>query len=309
MQTNMPIGYKMINGKIVIDKYKSKTVCKIFYEYVGGKTIFAMSKELTLNKVPNGNNKTNWTHGAVGRILENVKYLGDDIHPKLIDQEMFDKAAEIRAQRIKKLGRNFHANSIQNENIFSNKVFCGNCGEVYRIYVEHSGNSCEKKKWKCKKYIYKNKAFCKNLFYTKEELTELSLKAINMVIVKPKLLDQKPKRYKPRKSDDLVEVERQIEEIEEEEKFASPILKNHIFKRAVLTYNESQIDSYDVHTSVIKEVLADTKPLMELEEEIFSQIIDRITIYEDGKVKVQFISGVTITEQYKQGKGDRDGNN
>ena len=308
MQTHIPTGYKMVNGKLVIDEVKSKTILKIFNEYVGGKTILALSKELTANKVPKGTGKTNWTHGAVGRILENVKYLGDDIHPKLIDQELFDKATQRRNQRLKKLGREFHANSFQNENIFSNKVFCGTCGEVYRIYVEHSGKPYEKRNWKCKKYTYKNKAFCKNLFYTKDELTEISLKAINMVIANPKLLEQKPIRFKPRKSDELVEIERQIEELEEDEKFASPILKDLIFKRAVLTYNQSQIDSYDVHTGIIKEVLGDTKPLTELDEEIFSQIIDRITIYEDGKVQVRFINEVTMTEQYKQGKEDSDGN-
>ncbi len=228
-----------------------------------------------------------------------MKYLGDDIHPKLIDQELFDKVAKKRTHRIKKLGREFHANSFQNENIFSNKVFCGTCGEVYRVYVEHSGKPCEKRNWKCKKYIYKNRVQCRNIFYTKEELIELSIKAINMAINTPKILEQKPVQYKPRKSDELLEVESQIESLEENEAFASPALKELIFKRAILTYNESKVDNYDVHTQVIKEVLEDAKPMTELDEEIFRQIIDRITIYEDGKVKIQFINGVTITEQYK----------
>ncbi len=297
----------MVNGKLVIDKVKSKTVLKIFHEYVGGKTILALSKELTANNVPKSTDKTNWTHGAVGRILENIKYLGDDIYPKLIDQKLFDEATKRRTRRVKKLGREFHANSFQNENIFSGKVFCGTCGEVYRIYVEHSGKPCEKRNWKCKKYIFQNRVFCRNLFYTKEELTELSLKVINMVIENPKLLEQKPIRFNPRKSDELAEIERQIEELEDEELYASPTLKDLIFKRAMLTYNESQIDSYDVHTGIIKEVLEDAKPLTELDEEIFSQIIDRITIYEDGKVQVRFINGVTTTEQYKQGKEEQNG--
>ncbi|MFI3225898.1 MAG: recombinase family protein [Clostridia bacterium] len=306
MQTHMPIGYKMINGKIVIDEVKSKTVLKIFNEYVGGKTILALSKELTANQVPNASNKTNWTHGAVGRIMDNVKYLGDDIHPKLIDKELFDKAAERRTHRIKKLGREFSHNSFQNENVFSNKVYCGTCGDVYRIYVEHSGKPYEKRYWKCKKYIYQNRALCKNLFYTKEELTEISIKAINMVIANPQLLDQKPMEYKPRKSNELVEVEQEIEKLEEDEQFASPTLKDLIFKRAVLTYNESKINSYEVHTDIIKEVLTGTEPLTELDEEVFSQIVDRITIYEDGKVQVRFINGVTITEQ-KRRKEDSNG--
>lgn len=301
MKTYIPIGYQMENGKLIIDGVKSQTVIKIFNEYVGGKSILALSKELTANQVPNANDKTNWASIAVGRILENVKYLGDELHPKLIEQEIFEQAAAIRVRRNKQLNRGIFRADLQKKNVFANKVYCGTCGEVYRMYVEHSGKPYEKQRWKCKKYIYKNRVLCRNLFYTKEELMELSINTINMVITKPKLLEQKPVRYKPRKSKKLLEVERKIEVLEENEEFSSSELKDLIFKRAMLTYQESKVDDYEVHTQVIQEVLADVAPITKFDEEIFCQIIERITIYEDGTVHIRFINGVTITEQYKFG--------
>ncbi|WP_317854437.1 recombinase family protein [Chakrabartyella piscis] len=307
MKTYIPIGYKMENGKLVIDEVKSQTVIKIFNEYVDGKSILALSKELTANQVPNANDKTNWASIAVGRILENVKYLGDELHPKLIEREIFEQAAAIRARRNKQLNRGIFRTDYQKKNVFTNKIYCGTCGEGYRMYVEHSGKPYEKRRWKCKKYIYKNRVLCRNLFYTKEELMELSIKAINMVITKPKLLDQKPVRYKSRKSEELLELERQIETLEENEAFSSSELKDLIFKRAMLIYEESKVDDYEVHTQLIQEVLADVTPLTEFDEEIFCQIIERITIYEDGMVQIQFINGVIITEQYKLGKEDENG--
>ncbi|WP_317854471.1 recombinase family protein [Chakrabartyella piscis] len=307
MKTYIPIGYKMENGKLIIDEVKSQTVIKIFNEYVAGKSILALSKELTENQVPNANDKTNWASIAVGRILENVKYLGDELHPKLIEQEIFEQAAAIRVRRNKQLNRGIFRTDYQKKNVFANKIYCGTCGEVYRMYVEHSGKSYEKRRWKCKKYIYKNRVLCRNLFYTKEELMELSINAINMVITKPKLLDQKPVRYKSRKSEELLGVERQIETLKENEMFSSTELKELIFKRAVLTYKESKVDDYEVHTKVIQEVLTGVAPLTEFDEEIFCQIIERITIYEDGNVQIRFINGVTITEQYKPGKEDENG--
>ena len=99
MQTHLPIGYKMVDGKIQIEQEKSAAVKKIYSEYVNGKSILAISKELKENNVPNANNKTNWTHGAVGKILQNTKYMGDDLYPPLISKELFHQAQEKRQQK------------------------------------------------------------------------------------------------------------------------------------------------------------------------------------------------------------------
>jgi len=32
----------------------------------------------------NANNKPSWNHGAIGKILENTKYLGDALYPQMI---------------------------------------------------------------------------------------------------------------------------------------------------------------------------------------------------------------------------------
>lgn len=37
--------------------------------------------------------------------MENRHYLGDDFYPAIIDQETYDKAADIRLERAGKLGR------------------------------------------------------------------------------------------------------------------------------------------------------------------------------------------------------------
>ena len=73
----MPIGYKMINGNIEIDEEQAKTVKTIFEEYTEGKSMLAIAKELTEKGIFNANKKTNWNHGSVGKILQNVKYMGD----------------------------------------------------------------------------------------------------------------------------------------------------------------------------------------------------------------------------------------
>ena len=75
MQTHLPIGYQMAEGRIHIDREKADTVKQIYASYVNGKSIHAIAKELKENEVPNANNRTNWTHGAVGKILENLSLI------------------------------------------------------------------------------------------------------------------------------------------------------------------------------------------------------------------------------------------
>ncbi|MCQ4936045.1 recombinase family protein [Anaerotignum propionicum] len=308
MQTHMPIGYVMVNGKIQIDKEKFKIVKKIYSEYLKGKSLVAIAKALSEKEVPNANNKTNWTHSAVGRILENNKYKGDEFYPELIDKATFDEVQVKRKQKEKQLGRTAQPNSMKNQNLFSNKIYCGECGEPYRKYTEHSGKASEKSRWKCKKYIFKNRVLCRNLFYTDEELKLVFKSAVNQLIKNQRLLDMPRKKETPKISKERREIENQIHQFEEDEDFSSKELAVLIFKRAELTYSTSKIDDYEVQTQKIKEMLIGKDLLTEFHEELFKEMIDKITIYQDGKVETQFINGLIISEilEYKR-KDEKNG--
>ena len=102
MQNHIPIGYKICYGKVEIDDEKSKTVLLIYEQYLQCKTLNHIARYLSANNIPNINNNTNWTHGAVIKILENVKYLGDDFFPQLIDKTTFNKVKQARQDRMRK---------------------------------------------------------------------------------------------------------------------------------------------------------------------------------------------------------------
>ncbi|WP_312048117.1 recombinase family protein [Anaerotignum sp.] len=309
MQTHMPIGYQMINGEIHIDEQKSKTVQCIYEDYVSGKSLLAIAKKLRENGIPNANNKTNWTHGAVGRILENTKYLGDDFYPPLINKELYDKAQVKRKQTETRLGRTIQCNSMKNQGVLANKVFCGECGEPYRKYTEHCGKPWEKVRWKCKKYIYNNRVLCKNLFFTEDELKGVFISAVGKLMSKKYLLDEPKKRQPIQKSAELQVIENRIIELEEQEQFSSKELAQLIFKRAEMTYQASKIDDYEPCTQKIKECLQDIRELTDFDEELFKAIVKKIIVYHDGKVETEFINGLRISEilEYKR-KDEGDGN-
>ena len=86
----MPRGYKIENGKVVIDTEEEALVKRIFELYLSGMSLDRISEETGLGL----------THGPISRILANEKYLGDDFYPAIISRELFDEVAKVRKERL-----------------------------------------------------------------------------------------------------------------------------------------------------------------------------------------------------------------
>ena len=92
---HIPYGYRIENGMAVVDEAEADAVRKFFDYYISGLALMAAAEKVGLKLY----------HGSAGRILRNVKYLGDDYYPAIIDKATFDKAEEIRMSRAKALDR------------------------------------------------------------------------------------------------------------------------------------------------------------------------------------------------------------
>ena len=134
----MPLGYKIVDGKVIIDEEKVAVIKKMFEDYQNGLSLHAIAKELIATGVLNANNKPNWNHGSVGKILQNIKYVGDEFYPQMIDKETFESVQKRRKKKEQELGRTLQANSMKSQSFFSIKLVCGECGDVYRKYIEHA---------------------------------------------------------------------------------------------------------------------------------------------------------------------------
>ena len=92
---HIPYGYKIVNGKAAINEEQAASVRKFFEGYISGQSLNAASTNAGLDIC----------HGSAGRMLRNKHYLGDDYYPAIIEQELFDKAEEVRMARAGSLGR------------------------------------------------------------------------------------------------------------------------------------------------------------------------------------------------------------
>lgn len=92
---HIPYGYKIIDGKAVVDEEQAKNIRKFYEGYISGLALTAAAEKVGLKLF----------HGSAGRMLRNRHYLGDDFYPAIIDKETFDKAEEMRIARAGSLGR------------------------------------------------------------------------------------------------------------------------------------------------------------------------------------------------------------
>jgi cell division protein FtsB len=303
-QWHMPIGYKMVDGRIVLDKEKAEVVKKIFNEYLKGSSTNKIAQELSTAGFLNANKNPSWNHGSIGRILEDSKYLGDDVHPQIIDEKTFELVQKRRKSVATKLGRNPQLNSIKNQGIFSDKLECGECGEIYREYIENVGKASEIKSWKCKRHIYRNKVYCRNLFLTSEEIENIFISAKNKILSRMWMLDKEKKKEPIKITMEIRNIEERIKELEDEEQFSSKELSELIFKRAKAYYSISKIDDYAYNTEKMRQALVEKEQLMEFDEDLFSTIAKQIIINKNGRIIVEFINGTTMEVDYEKIRKD-----
>lgn len=93
--SHTPYGYRIENGKAVIDSEAAEQIKALFQSYLSGDSLDTAAKKAGIVAF----------HAGIGRILRNKHYLGDEYYPKIIDMHTFAATEAGRIRRAKKLGR------------------------------------------------------------------------------------------------------------------------------------------------------------------------------------------------------------
>ncbi len=129
---SVPIGYKVVNKRLVIDDEKAPIIKHAFEQYAKGVSKRDIVDELTAKGVRTASGKP-YGHTAFQTALRSKRYIGimewndivvEDACPALIERELFDKVQE-RLDLNKKAGATKKARI---EYLLFNKLFCGYCG-------------------------------------------------------------------------------------------------------------------------------------------------------------------------------------
>lgn len=95
--SHIPYGYRIENGKAVIDEEKAEQVRKLYKGYLSGLAYMPAAEAAGLKLY----------HTSAKNMMQNKNYLGNNYYPAIIGKKTFDAAEAERVKRQAKLGRIF----------------------------------------------------------------------------------------------------------------------------------------------------------------------------------------------------------
>ena len=194
------LGYRRgENGEPEIVEEEAAVVRKIYRLFLEGKTPFGIAQALMAADIPSPAGKTKWSTSTVLSILTNEKYKGDALLQKTFctdfltkkkkvnegevpqyyvensHPEMFDVVQKELARR--KEQKRPHSGS----SIFSGKIICGRCGNIYGSKVWHSNDQYRRVVWQCNAK-FKNAEKCTTPHLTEDQIKDVFVAAMNRLI-------------------------------------------------------------------------------------------------------------------------------
>ncbi len=91
----IPYGYKIKEGKVCSDAIMAQHIKDFFESYLSGMSIQQAYETAEIT----------FSFNAAKTMLSNSIYLGTDVFPKILDEELFKAVQEERKRRISKLGK------------------------------------------------------------------------------------------------------------------------------------------------------------------------------------------------------------
>lgn len=96
-----PYGYRIENGRAVLDEEKAAAVRKLLEGYLGGMGLAPAAEAAGIHVV----------HTQVKKMLTNEKYLGDDYYPAILTREEIEAVKAELDKRARALGRIYERES------------------------------------------------------------------------------------------------------------------------------------------------------------------------------------------------------
>lgn len=311
---------------------------RIYYEYLEGYSCKQIARRLTADGIPNGAGNTKWGDSNIASILKNEKYIGDallqksytidfltkkrirnqgimpqyyikDDHEAIIPKELFRRVQEERKRRRAGIkvpcGKTRHFN---NTSCFSQKVFCGDCGDIYqRIFYKTNGK--RKARWRCLSIHDRDIPNCLGRTISEEDLKDVCLKAFNEIIQSGKKFQRQlqnnfSKAISKVNEDQLNKLDRELDRLQillinkvpnslDYEKLADKISSVQHERDLTEESIGKQMDNAQKHVDLQNFISKNSKQLNEFDEHLVRQLIEKITIHETYYI-VEFKNGDSI---------------
>lgn len=273
-------GYQVKNGKTVIHNEESEVVKKVFSLYVEGKTLNSIASMLTEEKVVYFQDEVKWNKNTINRMLENEKYMGNDIYPMIVSSSVFNQAKAVKERKSCK--QQIHTPEVE---LLREITVCGKCGSRYKR-VNTWGM---REKWMCSKG-------CKCSIYVDDSVLEKAVAdSFNMVIENPELLNVIANSYCTPTREVLKE-ENELIRLLEQPKLDYKAISKSILNGAKIRFNFYEFDNGEL-TEELKDEIANISITERITYEEMKGYIRQVIVKPDGEIITFYINNAKISNR------------
>lgn len=267
-------GYQVENGRTIIHTEEASIVKRVFSLYVEGETLNSIASTLTEENVAYFQDEVKWNKNTVNRMLENEKYMGNEIYPMIISPSLFNQAKTVKERKSCK--QETHTPEVE---LFREIAVCGKCGSRFKRVNTWGA----REKWMCSKG-------CKCSVYIDDAILEDEVTSnLNMVITNPDLLDVvADSQYMP--TIDVTKEENELIRLLEQPKLNFSSVAKCILQGAKVRFDCCGYDNGELTEELKDEISFVDK----IDYKIMKEYIKQIIIQPDGRIITVFINNAEI---------------
>lgn len=282
---NVPFGYQWENGIITAHPAESKIVTEIFAVYIAGRSLLQIAEALNKNSIEYLPGVVGWNKARLKRVIEDVRYLGTESFPAIVEQTTFDKAQTV------KFDRNTQKDMDRATGIWMLPVpvCCENCGTQMRRH--HATRTVYQEKWVCPN--------CGSVIKIADAvLLSAITDRLNDLISNPDCVHYTQAASEPPL--ELLRLKNEIGRMLDGSMIDKELLKNKIFEYASRRYAE--LDVGERITMEMRAALSDTGLLSSYSTELVKAIVTAITLHLDKSVTLTLKNGQQVRKEQADGE-------
>jgi len=275
-----PFGYMVQNGETIACPTEADTVRSIFTRYLTGASYAKIAEEMSRGSVPYHQHTAQWNKHMVKRILENGKYLGTDIYPRLISDKDF---LAVQLQREDKTG--CYTLCPASLNPIREKAVCAACGGR----IERNTRSHGRPRWVCPD--------CGTIVHIDDDaIQELVSERLRRLAEAPDLLTP-PCTPEPTPSTDALRIQNELNLCFNRADINPEYMKTLIFAIAAEQYNLLPDPTPAHELAVLRERL-EGGPASEADlQELLSKVVKSVRVGGQDYIELELINGKIIGKE------------
>lgn len=341
-----PFGYQLVDGKTLeIIPEEAEAVQWIFESYLNGKSAAWIAEQMSRKGYQTAGGKPYWQESTVLYLLTNEKYIGDSLcqkrfttafpfdkkrnhgeqdkyyvkhtHPAIIKREIFEKAQELRIQKLQRttVARGNYPLTL--------KIACGVCGSTFARRVSKRGRVS----WVCRKHDNRA-ASCPIGRIAEEEIYAAfvrmyhKLKRHEADLLKPALAQLSDlKNTLQRGNPAMLAINRAIADTSEQSYKVSILQSKGLLdadacaaklqdinakltelrrERRQLLENKEIEDVVDAVKKTVSVLHDSPETLLHFEEVPFTGLVEKITVETNTRIRFQLYGGISLAEELRR---------